>query len=172
MAARGFRTVSPLIAGAALAIMIAASVFSRRTGIATPLLLVALGIGASYLPPTPAIHVEPELVLAGVLPPLLYASAVQLPVLDIRRNFGLISWLSVVLVIVSALAIGAVVHLVFPAIPFALGAALASVVWFTALGFGARLLGPLFRSPLAWRVLDILIAVTMFAIAVSIVVAR
>lgn len=55
---------------------------------------------------------------------------------------------------------------------FALGAALASVVWFTALGFGARLLGPLFRSPLAWRVLDILIAVTMFAIAVSIVVAR
>ena len=117
-----------LIAGAALAIMIAASVFSRRTGIATPLLLVALGIGASYLPPTPAIHVEPELVLAGVLPPLLYASAVQLPVLDIRRNFGLISWLSVVLVIVSALAIGAVVHLVFPAIPFALGAALGAVV--------------------------------------------
>lgn len=117
-----------LISGAALAIMIAASVFSRRTGIATPLLLVALGIGATYLPPTPAIHVEPELVLAGVLPPLLYASAVQLPVLDLRRNFSLIAWLSVVMVIVSALAIGAVIHLVFPAIPFALAAALGAVV--------------------------------------------
>jgi len=117
-----------LISGAALAIMIAASVFSRRTGIAAPLLLVALGIGASYLPPTPAIHVEPEVVLAGVLPPLLYASAVQLPVLDIRRNFSLIALLSVVLVVVSALAIGLVVHLVFPVIPFALAAALGAVV--------------------------------------------
>lgn len=117
-----------LIAGAALAIMIAASVFSRRTGIATPLLLVALGIGASYLPPTPEIHVEPELVLAGVLPPLLYASAVQLPVLDMRRNLSLIAWLSVVMVIVSALVIGAVVHAVFPGIPFALATALGAVV--------------------------------------------
>ncbi|WGL50991.1 sodium:proton antiporter [Nocardioides sp. BP30] len=117
-----------LIAGAALAIMIAASVFSRRTGIATPLLLVALGIGASYLPPTPEIHVEPELVLAGVLPPLLYASAVQLPVLDIRRNLSLITWLSVVMVIVSALVIGAVVHAVFPGISFALATALGAVV--------------------------------------------
>jgi len=116
------------VAAAALAIMIAASVFSRRTGVATPLLLVALGIGASYLPSTPAIHVEPEFVLAGVLPPLLYASAVQLPVLDVRRNLGLISWLSIVLVIVSALAIGAVVHAVFPHIPFALATALGAVV--------------------------------------------
>lgn len=47
-----------LIAGAGLAIMIAASVFSRRTGVAAPLLLVALGIGASYLPGTPTITVE------------------------------------------------------------------------------------------------------------------
>ena len=53
---------------------------------------------------------------------------------------------------------------------FALGAALASALWFTALGFGARMLRPLFRSPLAWRVLDILIAVTMFAIAATLAV--
>ncbi|GAB3609116.1 LysE/ArgO family amino acid transporter [Humibacter ginsengiterrae] len=51
---------------------------------------------------------------------------------------------------------------------FALGAALGSAIWFTALGFGARLLGPLFRSPVAWRVLDVLIAVTMFVLAVTI----
>ncbi|MGA0566806.1 LysE/ArgO family amino acid transporter [Rathayibacter sp. KR2-224] len=50
---------------------------------------------------------------------------------------------------------------------FALGAAVASAVWFAALGFGARMLRPLFRSPVAWRVLDILIALTMFAIAVT-----
>jgi NhaP-type Na+/H+ or K+/H+ antiporter len=117
-----------LIAGAGLAIMIAATVFARRTGVAAPLLLVALGIGASYLPSTPAIHIEPEIILAGVLPPLLYASAVQLPVLDVRRNFGLISWLSIVMVIVSALVIGALVHAVFPSISFALATALGAVV--------------------------------------------
>ncbi|MET9311914.1 sodium:proton antiporter [Kribbella sp. NPDC003505] len=117
-----------LIAGAGLAIMIAASVFARRTGVAAPLLLVALGIGASYLPSTPAIHLEPEIILAGVLPPLLYASAVQLPVLDVRRNFGLIAWLSIVMVIVSALVIGALVHALFPSISFALATALGAVV--------------------------------------------
>ena len=117
-----------LIAGAGLAIMIAASVFSRRTGVAAPLLLVGLGIGASYLPGAPAIHVEPELILAGVLPPLLYSTAVQLPVIDVRRNLVLITWLSVVLVIASALVIGAVVHWVFPSISFALATALGAVV--------------------------------------------
>jgi len=117
-----------LIAGAGLAIMIAASVFAARTGVAAPLLLVALGIGASYLPGTPTITVEPEIVLAGVLPLLLYSSAVQLPVLDFRRNLSLIAWLSVVMVIASALAIGAVVHALFPSISFGLGVALGAVV--------------------------------------------
>lgn len=117
-----------LIVGAALAIMIAASVFARRTGVAAPLLLVGLGIGASYLPGAPEIEIEPELILAGVLPPLLYSSAVNLPVIDFRRNFRLISWLSVVMVIVSALVIGAVVHWLFPVISFPLAVALGAVV--------------------------------------------
>lgn len=117
-----------LIAGAGLAIMVAASVFSRRTGVAAPLLLVGLGIAASFLPDAPPIHVEPELVLAGVLPPLLYSSAVNLPVIDLRRNAGLIAWLSIVMVIVSAVVIGAVVHWVYPSIPFALATALGAVV--------------------------------------------
>ena len=47
---------------------------------------------------------------------------------------------------------------------FALGACLASVVWFSALGFGARLLQPVFRNPHAWRVLDGCIAAFMLAL--------
>ncbi len=117
-----------LIAGAALAIMIAASVFSRRTGVAAPLLLVGLGIGASYLPGTPIIDLDPEIVLAGVLPLLLYSSAVNLPVLDVRRNLALIAWLSVVMVVVSSLVIGALVHWLFPDISFGLAVALGAVV--------------------------------------------
>jgi len=50
---------------------------------------------------------------------------------------------------------------------FAAGAGAGSVLWFTALGFGARLLRPLFARPVAWRVLDGVIAVVMAALAVS-----
>jgi len=49
------------------------------------------------------------------------------------------------------------------------GAALASGAWFTALGFGARLLTPFFARPRAWQVLDILIGVTMLALAAGLV---
>ncbi|MEU0058003.1 LysE/ArgO family amino acid transporter [Streptomyces sp. NPDC006334] len=47
---------------------------------------------------------------------------------------------------------------------FGLGAALASLCWFAALGFGARLLGRFLARPAAWRVLDALVAVTMLGL--------
>jgi len=50
---------------------------------------------------------------------------------------------------------------------FGAGAGLGSIVWFSALGFGARLLAPLFARPIAWRVLDAIIAVVMIGLAVS-----
>jgi len=52
---------------------------------------------------------------------------------------------------------------------FGAGAITASFMWFTSLGFGARLLQPVFARPAAWRVLDALIAVVMAAIASSLV---
>jgi L-lysine exporter family protein LysE/ArgO len=50
---------------------------------------------------------------------------------------------------------------------FGAGAVLASIVFFFALGYGARLLQPIFAKPLSWRVLDGIIALTMWAIAAS-----
>jgi L-lysine exporter family protein LysE/ArgO len=50
---------------------------------------------------------------------------------------------------------------------FAAGAAIASLVWFTVLGFGARAVAPLLARPMAWRVLDVLIGLTMLAIALK-----
>lgn len=47
------------------------------------------------------------------------------------------------------------------------GAALASVLWFTSLGFGARFLAPIFAKPKAWQVLDFTIALVMWTIAAS-----
>jgi L-lysine exporter family protein LysE/ArgO len=50
---------------------------------------------------------------------------------------------------------------------FALGACLASIAWFTGLGFGARFAAGLLATPRAWQVLDLLIAATMLGIAVK-----
>jgi len=47
---------------------------------------------------------------------------------------------------------------------FGVGAGIASAVWFSALGFGAKRLAGVFAKPLAWRVLDVVIAVTMTAL--------
>jgi L-lysine exporter family protein LysE/ArgO len=49
------------------------------------------------------------------------------------------------------------------------GAACASGVWFTTLGFGARLLAPIFARPRAWQVLDTLVGLTMLSLAVLLI---
>lgn len=53
---------------------------------------------------------------------------------------------------------------------FGLGAAVASVLWFSTLGFGARWLRPLFAKPMAWRVLDAVIAAVMAFLAIMLIV--
>lgn len=55
---------------------------------------------------------------------------------------------------------------------FGIGAGLASVLWFSGLGFGARYARPLFARPAAWRVLDSAIAVTMIVIGVRMATLR
>jgi L-lysine exporter family protein LysE/ArgO len=54
----------------------------------------------------------------------------------------------------------------------AAGAMFGSVIWFTGLGYGARLLGPIFAHPIAWRMLDSLIALVMFGLAVGLLLTR
>jgi L-lysine exporter family protein LysE/ArgO len=53
---------------------------------------------------------------------------------------------------------------------FAAGAMAGSIIWFSTLGFGARLLAPVFKKASAWRVLDAIIAVVMFTLGMSLFV--
>jgi len=54
-------------------------------------------------------------------------------------------------------------------IAYGAGAGIASFVWFFGLGYGARLLEPVFARPAAWRVLDVIIGTVMTALAISLV---
>ncbi len=54
-------------------------------------------------------------------------------------------------------------------VQYAIGAASASFVFFFGLGYGARLLAPIFAKPMAWKVLEFLIGCVMWAIAASLI---
>ena len=52
---------------------------------------------------------------------------------------------------------------------FALGAAIGSILWFSALGFGARAASRFMTKPIFWKVLDYIIANVMFAVAIFLI---
>jgi len=100
-----------------------ATLAGPRLGIAAPLLLVVLGVAASLIPGMAEFTIAPEVILAGILPPLLYAAAVNIPATDFRREFRSISGLSIVLVILSTVVLGFTFHRLIPGLtlPWALG---------------------------------------------------
>lgn len=104
------------------------TVLGQRLGVAGPLLLVALGLGIGLLPFVDVPEIDPELILVGVLPPLLYASAVRLPAIEFRRDLAPITGLAVVLVVVTALVLGLFFSLVIPGVGFPLGVALGAIL--------------------------------------------
>ena len=56
-------------------VIVAVSAFANRFGMSPPLLLIVVGLGLSFMPFVPDYVLSPELVLVGILPPLLYSAA-------------------------------------------------------------------------------------------------
>lgn len=119
---------SLIIAAAAAVLIIAVTALAPRAGVASPLVLVVVGAGVSLLPWVPAIEVPPELILGGVLPPLLYSAAVRLPSMDFRRDFTAIGGLSVTLVVISSVLVGLLFFVLIPGISLATAIALGAIV--------------------------------------------
>ncbi|MCW5801389.1 MAG: cation:proton antiporter [Deltaproteobacteria bacterium] len=110
--------------------IVAANAAAPRIRVAAPLLLVVVGVLVSVQPVVDVgrIEIEPEVVLGGVLPLLLFAAAVSMPAVSFRRNFGVIAGLSVTLVVITSLALGALFAAVLPGLGFAGGVALGAVI--------------------------------------------
>ncbi|GHJ55416.1 Na+/H+ antiporter [Nonomuraea sp. TT08I-71] len=111
-----------------LAIATFGAALARRLGLLAPILLVVLGLGLSFLPGLPQVRLDPELVLVGILPPLLYVAALKTSVPAFRLNLRPILLLAVGLVIFTAFVVGTVVHLILPGVPYAICLALGAVV--------------------------------------------
>jgi monovalent cation/hydrogen antiporter len=100
---------------------------ARRRNLSAPLLLTVVGVAASFLPFVPQFRLDPELVLVGLLPPLLYATAIRSSLLDFKANRRAIGMLSVGLVAFTALGVGLLTWWLLP-VPFAAAVAFGAVV--------------------------------------------
>ncbi|MEU7166960.1 Na+/H+ antiporter [Streptomyces morookaense] len=101
---------------------------ARRTPVPAPLLLVAAGLVASYVPGVPDYTLEPDIVLPLVLPPLLHTAALDSSYLGLRANWRPVALLSVGYVLFATLVVGYVAFLVVPGLPAAAALVLAAVV--------------------------------------------
>ncbi|RKF29334.1 Na+/H+ antiporter [Micromonospora globbae] len=112
---------------AAVAVVVAARWLASRTGLPSAALLTLIGILYALLP-GPNITLDPHIVLTVVLPPLLYSAALDSSLLAIRKNMRIVVSLSVVLVLVTALAIGWGFHLFVAGATLAAGVAVGAAV--------------------------------------------
>ncbi|MDR2973237.1 MAG: sodium:proton antiporter [Propionibacteriaceae bacterium] len=117
-----------ILAVVGVAVIVGLSTVSDRLGIASPLILMLVGVGISLLPFVGPISIKPQWILVVLLPPLLYSAAIAVPNIELRRDFTAVGGLAVFLVLVSAVVLGLVFHALLPdvSMPFcvALGAIL------------------------------------------------
>lgn len=112
-----------LVAGSA-----AVAGVARRTPVAAPLLLVAVGLGVAYLPGVPEYTLDPGIVLPLVLPPLLHTAAVDSSYLDLRANLRPVALLSVGYVLFATVAVGWLAYLIVPDLPLTAALVLGAVI--------------------------------------------
>ena len=103
---------------AAVAVVVAGSLLARRFSVPVPVVLVFAGLGYALLPGR-NVELDPDVVFFVVIPPLLYAAAIDASLVDIRANRRPIASLSVGLVLATAFAVGGVLEAVVPVVPIA-----------------------------------------------------
>ncbi len=113
---------------ALVATVIAVTTVAKRLDLPAPVLLVAVGVVAAYLPFVPEVRLTSELVLVGLLPPLLYTAALQTSLIDFRAHARPIVSLSVFLVVFTTLGVGVLVHAVVPGVDWPAAFAIGAVV--------------------------------------------
>jgi Na+/H+ antiporter len=112
---------------AVVAVVTAVTGLSRRLPVPAPLVLTVFGLIGSFIPGVPEIRLDPDVVLIGFLPPLLYAAAINTSLVDFRRYRRAIGLLSVGLVIATTAVVGLVVWWLLP-VPLAAAFAIGAVV--------------------------------------------
>jgi monovalent cation/hydrogen antiporter len=110
-----------------LAVMSVVAIVARRLNTAPSILLVIAGIGLALVPGIPPIELEPQFVLLGILPPLIYSAAVAMSWREFRFNLRAIALLAFGAVIFTASAVAVAAHFLL-GLPLAVGFVLGAIV--------------------------------------------
>jgi monovalent cation/hydrogen antiporter len=110
------------------AVVIVVVGFCGRFDLPAPLLLVAIGAGASFLPFVPEVHLTADVVLVGLLPPLLYSAALQTSLVDFNANRRPILLLSIGLVAFTTVGVAVIAYYAVPDVSWPAAFALGAVV--------------------------------------------
>jgi monovalent cation/hydrogen antiporter len=110
-----------------LAVMVIVAIVARRINVAPTILLVIAGIGLALLPGVPQIELAPELVLLGILPPLIYSAGVAMSWREFRFNLRPITLLALGCVVFTTCAVAGVAHF-FLGMPVAVAFVLGAIV--------------------------------------------
>jgi monovalent cation/hydrogen antiporter len=110
-----------------IAVLVVVAVVARRVNTAPSILLVIAGIGLALVPGLPRIELAPELVLLGILPPLIYSAGVAMSWREFRFNLRPITLLAVGCVVFTTCAVAAVTHWLI-GMPLAVGFVLGAIV--------------------------------------------
>ena len=117
-----------MIALLGMLIIVATQFLAPKVGVASPLILLTVGLAIGFLPQVGAIEIEPHIILEIILPPLLFSAAVRMPTMDFRREMHAVAMLAIPLVFLSAFAVGFVINWMVPAISLPWGVALGAVL--------------------------------------------
>ena len=128
---------------ALVATVLATTALCNRFDLSAPLVLIVVGIVGSFLPFVPDVHLHPEVVLLGLLPPLLYAASLQTSLVDFNANRRPILLLSVGLVAFTTVGVAVLVHALVDDLgwagAFAIGAVVAPPDAIAASAIGRRI---------------------------------
>jgi monovalent cation/hydrogen antiporter len=110
-----------------LAVMVIVAIIARRVNIAPSILLVIAGIGLALVPNLPPIELAPDLVLFGILPPLIYSAGVAMSWREFCFNLRPIGHMAFGCVLFTATAVAAMAHWIL-GLPLAVGFLLGAIV--------------------------------------------
>jgi len=110
-----------------LAVLVVVAVVARRLNTAPSILLVIAGIALALIPGLPRIELAPELVLLGILPPLIYSAGVAMSWREFRFNLRPITLLAFGCVVFTSCAVAAMGHFVL-GMPLAVGFVFGAIV--------------------------------------------
>ena len=117
-----------MIALLGMLIIVASQFIAPKVGVASPLILLGVGLAIGFLPQVGAIEIAPHIILEIILPPLLFSAAVRMPTMDFRREMQAVAMLAIPLVFISSFAIGFLINWMVPQISLAWGVALGAVL--------------------------------------------